>query len=118
MSKLAFGLAAALATSLVFNAAGALADGSTIRIEPRAYHGAVVTLEAGVRVFRPLPPTSHVIINPDGTPLNIGISEKRVYQHSNSYNVHDHRYSGGGHVYGVVRGTPSGGCIPAVGSSC
>lgn len=118
MCKLVFGLGAVLAAALAFQSAPASADGSTIRIEPRPYHGAIVTIEEGVRVFRPLPPTSHVIINPNGTPLNIGISEKRVYQNSNSYNVHDHRYSGSRHVYGVVRGTPSGGCIPAVGSSC
>lgn len=36
----------------------------TTRIEPRPYYGAVVTIEQGVRVWRPLPPTDRVIINP------------------------------------------------------
>lgn len=52
----------------------------TTRIEPHRYYGAVVSLEAGVRVFRPLPPTRHVIINPDAqTPLTLSIDETRVY---------------------------------------
>ena len=52
---------------------------STVRIEPRPYYGAVVTLEKNVRVWRPLPPTSHVIINPDNrTPLYLSL-EKRDY---------------------------------------
>lgn len=51
----------------------------TTRIEPRAYAGAIVTMEAGVRVFRPMPPTRHVIVNPEGrTPLSL--SEVRVYE--------------------------------------
>jgi hypothetical protein len=48
----------------------------TDRIETRPVYGATVTLEAGVRVFRPLPPHDRVIINPGGkTPLYIGIGE-------------------------------------------
>ena len=38
----------------------------TTRIETRPYYGAVVTIEQGVRVYRPVPPTTHLIINPDG----------------------------------------------------
>lgn len=54
----------------------------TTRIEPQAYYGAVVTLEAGVRVYRPLPPDRHVIINPDArTPLKLEFKETRVYGH-------------------------------------
>jgi hypothetical protein len=46
----------------------------TTRIETRPYYGAVVTIENGVRVYRPVPPTTHLIINPDGlTPLSIGV---------------------------------------------
>ena len=43
----------------------------TTRIETRPiYGGAVVSVEHGVRVYRPVPPTQRVIINPDGrTPL-------------------------------------------------
>jgi hypothetical protein len=45
----------------------------TTRIETRPYYGAVVTIEHGVRVIRPLPPTEHLIINPNGaTPLVLG----------------------------------------------
>jgi hypothetical protein len=36
---------------------------STTRIETRPFYGATVTIEEGVRVFRPLP---RVMINPDG----------------------------------------------------
>ena len=34
----------------------------TTRIEPRPFYGATVTIEAGVRVFRALPPHDRVII--------------------------------------------------------
>ena len=45
----------------------------TTRIEPRAVYGATVTIEEGVRVFRPLPSEEHVIVNPGGkTPLSLG----------------------------------------------
>ncbi|MBI1651126.1 hypothetical protein [Hyphomicrobium sulfonivorans] len=47
----------------------------TTRIETRPYYGAVVTIEHGVRVYRPVPPTRHLIINPDGAAaveLNVG----------------------------------------------
>ncbi len=57
--------------------APALAQSSTIRIEPRPYYGAVVTLEQGVRVWRPLPPTSHMIINPTGAPVHINVTDVR-----------------------------------------
>jgi len=46
----------------------------TTRIETRPYYGAVVTIENGVRVYRPVPPTTHLIVNPDGAvPLAISI---------------------------------------------
>jgi hypothetical protein len=68
---------------------------STTRIEPRPVYGATVTIEEGVRVFRPLPPERHVIINPNGTPLNLSLSETKIIQHSTavSRNVHTHRYN-------------------------
>lgn len=74
-------LTAALAALGALISLPALAqDSHTTRIEPRAYAGAIVTVEAGVRVFRPLPPTRHVIINPDGrTPLALGLNETRVF---------------------------------------
>ncbi|MTD94143.1 hypothetical protein GIW81_07305 [Hyphomicrobium sp. xq] len=56
---------------LVASASAALAQ-QTTRIETRPYYGAVVTIEHGVRVYRPVPPTTHLIVNPDGaTPLEI-----------------------------------------------
>lgn len=62
---------------------------STTRIETRPFYGATVTIEAGVRVFRPLPAHDRVIINPGGkTPLFLGIEEHRHtnYNQNNSYN--------------------------------
>jgi len=54
---------------------------STTRIETRPFYGATVTLESGVRVFRPLPPEDRVIINPEGkTPLSLGFNETNVYE--------------------------------------
>jgi hypothetical protein len=43
----------------------------TPRIEPRPYYGAIVTIEHGVRVYRPVPATRHMIINPTGAPLTL-----------------------------------------------
>lgn len=71
----------------------AQAEGSgTTRIETRPFYGATVTIEAGVRVFRPLPTTKRVIINPDGeTPVSLGFNETNVYERS--YNYHDHQHN-------------------------
>lgn len=47
-------------------------DAHTTRIEPSNVYGATVTIEEGVRVFRPLPSERHVIVNPEGrTPLSL-----------------------------------------------
>lgn len=63
----AAGLTAALA------APAQAQDAYTTRIEPRAVYGATVTIEEGVRVYRPLPSERHVIVNPNGsTPLSLG----------------------------------------------
>jgi hypothetical protein len=69
-----------LAVAIVTGATGLVAGGTmaaaepyetslytvprTTRIEPRPFYGATVTIEAGVRVFRPLPPHDRVIIDP------------------------------------------------------
>lgn len=67
----------AVAAAFLCAAAPAMAQTLT-RIETKPFYGAVVTIEEGVRVFRPLPPTGNMIINPDGrTPLNISINEVR-----------------------------------------
>jgi hypothetical protein len=42
----------------------------TTRIEPRPYYGAVVTIEHGVRVYRPVPATRHMIIDPAAAGAN------------------------------------------------
>lgn len=90
-------------------AAGAAAQGSTIRIEPRPFYGATITIEEGVRVFRALPPDRYVIINPNNAPVNLSISESRVIENSDvrHYNegprgsdVYD-RYGGGGYWGGL-----------------
>lgn len=82
---------AALAVVTAAGAAQAQSTASTIRIEPRPYYGATVTLEQGVRVWRPLPPVKTVIVNPGGkTPLNLSLSE--INETSTS---HNHYYNEG-----------------------
>jgi hypothetical protein len=67
-------------------------EATTTRIETRPFYGATVTLEAGVRVFRPLPPHSKVIINPGGkTPVNLGFEENRWVSHNTNTN-YNHNY--------------------------
>lgn len=72
--------AAVVCTPAVLPASNAQAqEATTTRIETRAFYGATVTLEAGVRVFRPLPPHSKVIINPGGvTPIHLSHDEHRA----------------------------------------
>lgn len=87
-------VALAAATALSVSAGAALAsDATTTRIEPRPFYGATVTLEAGVRVFRPLPPHKNIIINPDHkTPLNLSIedvTEKRTITGNYTHNYYD-----------------------------
>lgn len=83
-------VAGSLAFAAIATAVPAAAQ-TTTRIEPRAFYGATVTLEEGVRVFRPLPPHGNVIINPNGqTPLSLGISDTRVYEESNVYHYDGH----------------------------
>ncbi|MBN9671766.1 hypothetical protein [Roseibium aggregatum] len=66
---LAAGLVAVLGTA-------AHAESGTIRIVHEEPYGAIVTKEAGVLVFRGLPPTRKVIVNPDGkTPLELKQTE-------------------------------------------
>lgn len=63
-----------LALGAVWVQGAAAQEAHTTRIETRPYYGAVVTIENGVRVYRPVPPTTHMIINPDAlTPLGINI---------------------------------------------
>ena len=73
---------APLALGALVSAQSVAAESYTTRIEPRPFYGAVVTLEEGVRVIRPLPPERHVIINPDNkTPLTLSFNETHVTEH-------------------------------------
>lgn len=82
---------------------------STTRIETRPIYGAVITVEHGVRVIRPLPPDRHVIINPSDTPLSLNFNDTRVYErrtirHDYSNNVEGRRVPrsyGGGYYLGA-----------------
>lgn len=91
---------AALATGLAPSVVLAQ-DASLTRIEPRAFYGATVTLEEGVRVFRPLPPHRHIVINPDHkTPVNITV-EDRVQRTTTTNHNYNYDYAGRqGAVYG------------------
>ncbi|MCH9765712.1 MAG: hypothetical protein K0U34_06950 [Alphaproteobacteria bacterium] len=83
----------------------------TTRIETRPYYGATVTVESGVRVFRGIPPTRHMIINPHGaTPLQLGINDTRILEKSTSTNNFFDRTSRGGPagVGGFVAGAGFG----------
>lgn len=93
----------ALATSLVLLSpvvAVAQDGASTTRIERRPVYGATVTEEQGVWVFRPIPPTRHMVIAPaDGSPVNLSINQTektvRHYDDRRSYRAyrdyHDYR---------------------------
>jgi hypothetical protein len=68
--------AAAALSLLAMSPVAHAADASTTRIETRPYYGAAVTVESGVRVFRPLPPHRNVIIAPtDGPPVNVSVGQ-------------------------------------------
>jgi hypothetical protein len=100
MRTLAIALAAGVAA--LAGGAPAFANGTT-RIETRPFYGAVVTIEEGVRVFRPLPNTERVIINPGGlTPLSLGFNETYVNEHRYNYNYNSSADDGDGRrTYGV-----------------
>ncbi len=94
----------AAATAAVLSALPAIAgEAYTTRIEPHGFYGATVSIEQGVRVFRPLPPVRHVVVNPGGaTPLNLSYSDVRVNEQRTNYNYNEGApvsYGGGG--YGV-----------------
>jgi len=78
MKTICKSLLAAAGLSLVLGVA-AKAESGTTRILHDEPYGAIVTKEAGVLVFRGLPPTRKVIVNPDGkTPLELKQTE--VYE--------------------------------------
>lgn len=94
--------AAALATPVLAS------DARTTRIEPRPFYGATISLEAGVRVFRPLPPHDRVIINPGNrTPLNLTIKDVNEKRYIESHNTTVHKHEGGsGSTGGYIGGLP------------
>jgi hypothetical protein len=104
-------LAISLATAVMLVPAAASAQSATTtRIETRPFYGATVTLEEGVRVFRPLPPHQRVIINPNGaTPLSLGFEENHAVSHNYNYGDDSNDsapvYVGGdvGGVWGAAR---------------
>ena len=82
----------ALALALLAPSFALAGDASTTRIETRAFYGATVTLEHGVRVYRALPAHDRVVINPGGrTPVHLGIEEHRA-----TINNHYYDHSGQG----------------------
>lgn len=89
-----------IALALLLVGASAADAASLTRIETRPFYGATVTIEEGVRVFRPLPPHKHIIINPDGkTPLNLTFEERNVTVHQYQYSV-DAEPGDAGYGYG------------------
>ncbi len=83
MNSVCKSLLAAAGLSVVLGTA-AYAESGTLRIVNEEPYGAIVTKEAGVLVFRGLPPTRKVIVNPGGkTPLEL----KQTEVHNTNTNV-------------------------------
>jgi hypothetical protein len=73
-------LAALTAAALLLPSAAVAGKATTTRIETRPFYGATVTLEEGVRVFRPLPYHDRVIINPGArASVSLGFEENRTF---------------------------------------
>lgn len=110
MFRVAAAAVLCLLGSLALTTSAFAGDARVTRIEPRPFYGATVTLEAGVRVFRPLPPHKHIIINPGHrTPLNVTIkdvTEKRTIKGEINHNYYDRS---GGYVGGYASSFPYGG---------
>lgn len=108
MLRVGTGLAVALLTGLVTAGSAAAGDATTTRIEPRGFYGATITVESGVRVFRPLPRTERVIVNPNSTPLKLTFKETRhVYEAPRQ--THDHHMTSLDSYSRHVRGFPING---------
>lgn len=66
----------------------AFAEGRIIQVEPRPTYGATVSIESGVRVYRPLPAGARtVIVNPSRTPLVIDVGEAGASNQTTTNNV-------------------------------
>ena len=100
-------LLAVAGSALFALATSAGAESFTTRIETHPYYGAVVTLEHGVRVIRPLPPDRQVIINPDRVPLSLSYSDTNVYGYGSSSSGRGFRgHRGFNHTNGRRGGMP------------
>ena len=72
-------LSASAVAILLIAAAAQARDGHTTRVVRGDVYGATVTVEEGVRVFRPLPSDRHVIVKPEGSDeVEIEIREYNV----------------------------------------
>ncbi|MEZ5910750.1 MAG: hypothetical protein R3D31_18285 [Hyphomicrobiaceae bacterium] len=97
MRKPAF--AAAAIAALLASAPAQASE--TILIDPGYPQGATVTFESGVRVFRPLPPRSVVIVNPGGrTPVQLGIKRVTVTKHHHYHGAPGYPHAADGRIYG------------------
>ncbi|WFE90818.1 hypothetical protein K1718_05590 [Roseibium porphyridii] len=68
----------AVAALAAVSSTAVLAESGTVRILHDEPYGAIVTKEAGVLVFRALPPTRKVVVNPGGkTPLELKHTDVR-----------------------------------------
>ncbi|MCV0429652.1 MAG: hypothetical protein K5905_29780 [Roseibium sp.] len=76
--KIVFKTLLAIAGLTAILGTAAFAESGTVRIMHNEPYGAIVTKEAGVLVFRAVPPTRKVIVNPGGkTPLELKMTEVR-----------------------------------------
>lgn len=67
------------ASALVLGTAAHAGGASTTRVVPEEVYGATVSVEEGVRVFRPLPSDRLVIVNPHGqTDIDVEVKELTV----------------------------------------
>lgn len=79
---------ASAALAISFASLPAFASESvTTRIETRPYYGAVVTIEKGVRVYRPLPHHDRIIINPTNAPIFIGVPDRPSVINQNATSI-------------------------------
>jgi hypothetical protein len=83
-----------LAAIIALPASSSVPASELIRIEPRPYYGAVVSIENGVRVYRGLPSQSLMIINPDKTPVSLNFS--RTIEHKAADASSGNNNNGGG----------------------
>ena len=103
----------ALAAVIALSASSSVTASELIRIEPRPYYGAVISIENGVRVFRGLPSQSLMIINPGNkTPVSLNFSRTIEHRSSEAMPV-----NGGGGSGEANIGYGGGGFYPGFGTN-